>query len=187
MPSSITHAFVGVAAGYVCMGRPMPWRFWALAALCPALIDADVVSFSLGIEYEAFFGHRGFFHSLTFAAAFAVIVVAMEFRDRRPSSRAWWGMFAFFFLIIGSHGVLDALTDGGLGIAIFSPFDTTRYFFPWTPIMVCPIGVVDFFTDYGLQAVLSEVKWVWLPLATLTSGAWALRASMARLRCLKTA
>lgn len=153
------------------MGRPMPWRFWALAALCPALVDADVIGFSLGIEYEAFFGHRGFFHSLMFAAIFAAVVVAVEFRDRRPFSRAWWGMFAFFFLIIGSHGVLDALTDGGLGIAILSPFDTTRYFFPWTPILVSPIGIVDFFTEYGLQAVLSEVKWVWLPLAVLTLSA----------------
>jgi inner membrane protein len=173
---------VGVAAGQMLMGRRMSWRFWTLAAMCPAIPDADVISFSLGIPYEAFFGHRGFFHSLTFAAILAAVVVHWEFHDRQPFSRPWWGMFGFFFLIIGSHGVLDALTDGGLGIALFSPFYTIRYFFPWTPIMVAPIGIVGFFSDYGLEVLLNEAKWVWLPTTALLVLVWGLRAIPARAR-----
>lgn len=33
------------------------------------------------------------------------------------------------------------LTDGGLGVAFFSPFDNKRYFLPWRPIRVSPISV----------------------------------------------
>jgi inner membrane protein len=33
-----------------------------------------------------------------------------------------------------SHGILDAFTNGGLGVAFFAPFDKTRYFFPVTPM-----------------------------------------------------
>jgi hypothetical protein len=40
----------------------------------------------------------------------------------------------YFFVVTASHGALDAMTDGGLGIAFFAPFDNTRYFFPFRPI-----------------------------------------------------
>jgi inner membrane protein len=42
---------------------------------------------------------------------------------------------------VGSHGVLDAMTTGGLGAALMWPFTTARYFLPWRPIPVAPIGV----------------------------------------------
>jgi len=58
--------------------------------------------------------------------------------------------------------VLDAMTDGGLGIAFFSPFHTARYFFPFTPIAVSPIGA-HFFSERGLSVLLSEFRWVWFP------------------------
>ena len=65
--------------------------------------------------------------------------------------------------ITASHGFLDAFTNGGLGVAFFSPFDPTRYFFPWTPIEVSPIGAVRFFSQRGLLVIISELRWVWLP------------------------
>jgi hypothetical protein len=39
----------------------------------------------------------------------------------------------FLFLATASHGILDAFTDGGRGIAFFAPFGTERYFFPHHP------------------------------------------------------
>jgi hypothetical protein len=68
----------------------------------------------------------------------------------------------YFFIAAASHGVLDAFTDGGLGVAFFSPFDTRRYFFPVTPISVSPVGV-SFFSVHGLFVLLSELVWLWLP------------------------
>jgi hypothetical protein len=34
------------------------------------------------------------------------------------------------FLATAGHGLLDAMTNGGLGLAFFSPFDNHRYFLP---------------------------------------------------------
>jgi inner membrane protein len=77
------------------------------------------------------------------------------------------GLFLYFFLCTASHGVLDALTDGGLGVAFFSPFDTTRYFFSVRPVLVSPIGISQFFSPYGIRVLASEVMWIWLPSCAL--------------------
>jgi inner membrane protein len=75
-----------------------------------------------------------------------------------------------------SHALLDALTDGGLGVAFFSPLTDRRYFLPWRPIRVSPIGRAAF-SRWGAHALLSEVLWVWLPLGALAGAvAWATRS-----------
>ena len=76
-------------------------------------------------------------------------------------------MWVYFFLATASHGFLHAMTDGGLGVAFFSPFDNHRFFLPWTPIRVSPIGVGRFFTDRGLAVLQSELRWTWVPAALL--------------------
>jgi inner membrane protein len=55
------------------------------------------------------------------------------------------------------------MTDGGLGVAFFAPFSDVRYFFPWRPIVVSPIGVGEFFGPRGLRVMWSELGWVWVP------------------------
>ena len=75
---------------------------------------------------------------------------------------------------MASHGVLDALTDGGPGVAFFAPFDDTRYFFPWRPIRVSPLWR-GFFSSRGLETLASEVRWLWLPLAGLVTATWLMR------------
>jgi inner membrane protein len=60
-----------------------------------------------------------------------------------------------------SHALLDACTNGGLGVAFFSPFDKRRFFFPWRPIEVSPIGHLD------AGVLVSELRWVWLPFLSL--------------------
>lgn len=67
------------------------------------------------------------------------------------------------------------MTDGGLGVAFFSPFDDTRYFLPWTPIRVSPIGMERFFSGRGLAVLQSELLWIWLPAAVLAVAGWLLR------------
>ena len=78
-------------------------------------------------------------------------------------------------MVTVSHGVLDAMTDGGLGVAFFSPFDTARYFFPWRPINVSPIGVGQFFNGQGAVVLASEAIYVWLPLAAVWAAVGVLR------------
>jgi inner membrane protein len=65
--------------------------------------------------------------------------------------------------IAASHGVLDALTDGGRGIAFFAPFDSARHFFPWRPIPASPLGARAVLSPYGARVVLSEAVWIGLP------------------------
>ena len=57
----------------------------------------------------------------------------------------------------------DAMTNGGLGVAFFSPFDNRRYFLPWRPILVSPIAVTRFFSPRGYAILRSELVWIWLP------------------------
>ena len=74
-------------------------------------------------------------------------------------------------LIAASHGVLDALTNGGNGIALLSPFSNQRYFFPWTPIEVSPLGIRRFLGPRGLVVMISEMLWIWIPLLGILGGA----------------
>jgi inner membrane protein len=59
------------------------------------------------------------------------------------------------------HDILDAMTNGGLGVAFFFPFSDTRYFLPWQPIEVSPLGLKRFFTLRG--GIRSEMLWLILP------------------------
>jgi inner membrane protein len=97
----------------------------------------------------------------------------------------FWDLFGFFFAVTASHGLLDAFTNGGLGVAFFAPFDDSRYFFPWRPLEVSPLGMA-FFSSWGLQTALSELQWVWLPTALLVAAVelvrWHRRARQAALQ-----
>jgi inner membrane protein len=163
VPSVISHAVVSVAAGMTFAPRDVPDRYWSLSLICSVIPDADVITFSFGIPYQHLFGHRGFFHSPFFGLLMSIFIVCVFFRHREIFSRQWFFYFIFFFLLSASHGLLDAFTNGGLGIALLSPFDKTRYFFPWRPIVVSPIGVASFFSRWGLAVIKSELLWVWLP------------------------
>jgi inner membrane protein len=167
VPSLITHSLVGIAAGKTLSDRKMPLKFWGLSVLCATLPDADVIGFFLHVPYGHFFGHRGFFHSPFFGLLVSLLVITLFFREKRPFSASWWGYLAYFFLVSASHGLLDALTNGGLGIALLSPFDSTRYFFSKTPIVVSPLGIRAFFSEWGLRVIMSEIFWVWIPTCML--------------------
>jgi hypothetical protein len=73
-----------------------------------------------------------------------------------------WALWMYFTAVTASHGLLDALTNGGRGIAFFAPFSNHRFFFPWRPIQVSPIGV-GLFSARGLAVLQSELRWILLP------------------------
>ncbi len=161
MASLITHAVAAAALGQAAPARYREdRRFWAAAVTCACLPDIDVLGFFFGVRYGDLWGHRGMTHSLLFAAVVGTAAAA-ALRKKRPEDV--WMLTALLALITASHGFLDAFTDGGLGVAFFSPFDRTRYFFPWRPVRVSPIGVRPFFSRTGLDILLSEARWIWLP------------------------
>ncbi|KZE61223.1 inner membrane protein [Stenotrophomonas sp. PvP093] len=70
----------------------------------------------------------------------------------------------FVFVCAASHPLLDAMTSGGLGVALAWPWSEHRFFAPWRPIRVSPFAP-QFFSARGVATLLSELRWVWLPLA----------------------
>jgi inner membrane protein len=133
------------------------------------LPDTDVIGFRLGIPYGDILGHRGFTHSLVFACVVAMAAVIPFWSTAKPGVRL--KIIACIAIAIASHGILDAFTDGGLGVAFFAPFDATRYFFPVTPIEVSPLGIQAFFSRRGASVLASELVWVWVPVMVAAAAA----------------
>jgi inner membrane protein len=153
--ASLGHIAVGMAAARIHrIGPPARWPWAASAATWSALSllpDADVIGFIFGIRYEDEWGHRGATHSLAFALALGLVIGIGAHRFRLGGVRT--GLIAGAVLL--SHAVLDMFTNGGLGCALFWPFDRTRYFAPWNPIPVAPIGLY-YFSPYGLTVAVTE-------------------------------
>jgi len=174
MPTVVGHAAVALALGTTFVPAGAPARIWLAGAACAVLPDVDVVAFSLGLPYGHLLAHRGVTHSLAFAALLAAVVAAAlfpEVQDRAGRARLW----TYLFLATASHGVLDAMTDGGSGIAFLAPFDGTRYFLPWRPIEVSPIGLRPFLEGHAGSVLVSEAWWVLLPSAVLAAVSLACR------------
>ena len=143
--------------------------------IAAAVPDADVIAFRYGVAYNDVIGHRGFTHSLLFAALFASVVSLGASRLGASRTTTWIAIA----LSTASHGVLDAATNGGAGVAFFSPFSNERFFFPWRPIEVSPIGVARFVSARGLAVLQSELIWVWLPVLAIATAALVLRRRVA--------
>jgi inner membrane protein len=156
MGSPVSHLAVGLAAGRLqatLTGGRESVRL-AMLGYCAlsVLPDIDVVAFTLGVPYGAPFGHRGAVHSLPVAVAVGALcgVVARLAGGRGLIT----GVLAA--AVMASHGLLDAMTDGGLGIALLWPFSDRRFFAPWRPIPVSPIGL-GFFSARGLRVAAVEL------------------------------
>ena len=202
MPSIITHAAVPLALWCAADRGRIPPRLLAAGVIAAMLPDADVLAFALHIPYADAFGHRGASHSLLFACVLAAVAAVLAFfGSRRPwsihrssgSRRPWSAVLCqprlaptkagstvastlqtavFVFVCAASHPLLDAMTSGGLGVALAWPWSEQRFFAPWRPIRVSPFAP-QFFSARGVATLLSELRWVWLPLATAVV-AWKL-------------
>jgi inner membrane protein len=174
MPSVFSHAIAAVAIGSVTVSGRSRVVLWALGAMCAVAPDLDVISVFFGVPYRHMLGHRGLSHSICFAGVLASAVTAVV-RWSLPGSPGATRLWVFFFLSTASHGLLDAMTNGGLGVAFFAPFSDKRYFLPWRPILVSPISIDTFFSYRGVRVMWSELGWVWLPAALVFLAGLALR------------
>src|SRR5215813_12483958 len=126
MPTIFSHAIAASAVGQWFRKSdpgsriPNPATFWFWTAVCAMLPDADVIGFSFGIPYDSMFGHRGLTHSIAFAIVVGFVVArSISLGVGRWELGVAWLWFA---AVIASHGLLDACTDGGRGIAFLAPF-----------------------------------------------------------------
>lgn len=164
--ASLGHIAVGLAAARLHwtylekkpqLAAPMIWM--SMLALLP---DADVISFTLGIPYRAPLGHRGASHSLVAALACGALCMLGCWLWRRHLSAASLYTAGFAAAVVASHGLLDSMTDGGLGVALLWPVSSHRFFAPWRPIPVAPIGT-GILSERGLEVMLTELVY-FLPL-----------------------
>ena len=163
MASLFGHTAAALTIGKLSPTKSKRRLFWILLCVVSILPDIDVITFAFGIPYSSQWGHRGFTHSYVAAFAVALAVTCVAFREARPFSKAWYLLLGTFFVAGASHPHLDAFTNGGLGVAFYWPFDIDRYFHAYRPIEVSPIGVTQFFSQWGLDVLASEFIYIALP------------------------
>lgn len=156
MASIFGHSVVGYTLTKIIDNKHTKWLLLA-AIVSTVLPDLDVIGFKLGVPYSNPLGHRGFTHSILFASLWALLLM---FTIGKKSKALW---FIIIFLSTVSHGILDAMTTGGLGVGFFIPFDNERFFFSLRVIKVSPLGVEKFFSEWGLQVIFSEFKFIAVP------------------------
>jgi inner membrane protein len=154
--ASVGHIAVGMAAARLYRRgqstRPTTFTSMTLWSCLSLLPDADVIGFRFGVAYADPWGHRGATHSLASCLALALALGALSPLLRLNALRT--ALVAALVLV--SHPLLDTLTDGGLGCALLWPFDLRRYFAPWNPIPVAPIGRAVF-SRVGAFVMLTEL------------------------------
>lgn len=153
--ASLGHIAVGMAAGrsfHAAAATGSLGRAMVGFSLLSMLPDGDVIGFPLGVEYGDPWGHRGATHSIVFAlvvtAALTLVLRRAGFPPLRTAITAG--------LVLVSHGLLDTLTDGGLGCALLWPFSDARFFAPVTPLPVAPLGPY-MFSLRGLLVITVEL------------------------------
>ena len=165
MPTIFSHAVFATVTGKAFLKKGVSGWFWFLTAVCAMIPDADVLAYSFGAGRGGMFSHRGFTHSIFFAVLFGAFA-ALIARRLLKAPLSFARLAVFFSLDTLSHPLLDMLTNGGSGVALLAPLSGQRFAFPWRPIEVSPIGL-RFFSDRGLDVMVSEFVWVWLPALTI--------------------
>ncbi len=159
MASLFGHVAASTALGYAFFPKNTARKALLLAGLCAFFPDFDVIAFRFGIPYTSIWGHRGWTHSLTFALGLGILIAWVFYRQEKD----WWKMALWFMLATASHPLLDMLTTGGLGCALWWPFSEERLFFPARVIRVSPLEIRSFLSKWGLKILLSEALWIGLP------------------------
>lgn len=171
MPTILSHPAVPIALAAVAGRKHVSPALLAAGIVASMLPDIDVVGHGYHHSHgfhNALLGHRGLTHSL-FMAAVVALVAAGCFRKRSRLTA-----FIFIFLSTASHGLLDAATNGGSGIAFFSPLFDGRFRLPWRPIEVSSLGFHGM-NERLIRVLVSEFRWIWLPALALGAIASALR------------
>jgi inner membrane protein len=158
LASAVSHFIIGATLALPLSGvpsikkavRPVGLMFTAgVLAVAP---DLDTAFHGI-IPYAHFLGHRGFVHSPFFAFLFAVILSSLLYAVARDLGfRAFFGITAAFTLALASHGILDAMTDAGLGVMLLYPFSEERIFLPWRPFYAPPIKLSSL--SYGKVQIM---------------------------------
>lgn len=177
MPTIVGHAVFGATLARLRLSGVADGagagRTLALCGAAAMLPDLDVVTFKLGIPYASPWGHRGFSHSLFFAAAAALVLLWLSHGLWPRLGFSLRAGFVLLFGVIASHALLDMFTDATHGPALFMPFSPQRFLFDWRPIEGSPITPRFWMTAKGWRVVWTEALYIGLPcLALMLACRW---------------
>jgi membrane-bound metal-dependent hydrolase YbcI (DUF457 family) len=176
MSSFIAHGLTGVIAKQ-CFKTQLPRqkeRLLLFLMVCLAVLpDLDVIVFMV-FQPAGMVPHRGFSHSLLFAAVAAALALAAT-RRVFPVSRA--RLFLIYFSPLLSHLALDYLMGAGPPVPFFAPLSGRGFLFP-VKLVPCAFYSTTF---GGLLGLISHVPtllgiglelFIFIPLAVFlgTSG-----------------
>ena len=94
---------------------------FAALALLP---DVDLLLHAIAPDV-ALFEHRGPSHSLALAMLVAVLIASLGRSERRLQ------LGALAFVVLASHGLLDAFGDSRVGVELLWPLSDVRFQAPW--------------------------------------------------------
>lgn len=164
MASAVGHFVMGATIAFPLTAAPSvrkvvrPIGLVVSAGLLSAAPDLDTAFFGV-IPYAHFFGHRGFFHSPFFGILVAVTLsILLLAVSRSCSINASVGVTSAFALALASHGILDAMTDAGLGVMLLYPFSEERFFLPWRPFHAPPVKISSISIRQVQMMVRSELS-----------------------------
>lgn len=150
MPSSIAHASVAVLLTPMLGRTPISRRALGSVAVAAAVPDVDAIGRPFGGSDVALLGgHRGDTHSVWFALIVGVVAFAFAKHAGVRFNPARFATYAA--LVVLSHGLLDALSTYGEGVAFFAPLSVVRWKAAWQPF----------------SGLLSEIVILWLPALVL--------------------
>lgn len=164
MPSLLGHAVAGYTLGAAFHGGRPPRRVVLAALACAMAPDVDWFTGFLGLTDSHGLAHRGATHALVAVPLIAGLAMLVAFRSRLREPRLWLCLGAATL----SHGLLDAWTFGGTGVAFLAPFSDARFAAAWQPLFVSPIPLSGHLLDWFLFALAIELAWLGLPALLIT-------------------
>lgn len=182
MATSAGHVAAGAALLSVFFPGRLGVRIIFLTLLLSVLPDFDVLMFKLGIPYSNPLGHRGFFHSILFLLICASAASIYISAKRKYSMARFALVFMCMSAVALSHSALDAMTNGGLGVGFFIPFDNARYFLPWRPVEVSPITAEKILSKRGASVFQNELHLLIFPSLCVAAVFSLLRIVFAKMR-----
>lgn len=161
MASVFGHGIAAIGIGKLFPKKVITPKVYVIGVVSSMLPDLDVMAYKFGLYGDSMWNHRGITHSFFAAFLWAIILLLVYHWSQKRIAKIQLGLY--YFLATASHGILDAMTTGGDGISFFAPFDVERYFLPWRFIQVSPLGIKNFFSEWGVQVLQSEFFYILLP------------------------
>jgi inner membrane protein len=159
MPTIFGHAVAGLTIAAAFKGDRLPRRTWIVATACAVAPDADWFVSLLPLARGHALNHRGAAHSLFAALVLATLALVVAYRPLQRRFRLWLCLAAAAV----SHGLLDACTCGGVGVALFMPFSDTRWACVFQPVHVSPLPLNPSAVELFVAQLWTEAVWIGLP------------------------